>query len=557
MKEYPWFKCYDAHVPRSLEPYPRYTAVDLLDNAVRLNPDHSMLIYQHRRFSWKTIAELSDKLAAALVAYGVKKGDRVAVLYINCPQTFITFYAIWKAGAIVVPLNPLYTPSELEKFIGEVGAKVAFALNFWYPVMQGLKSKTDLRTIIVTALDEYTIGRDPYINPAMELKEGDLFFSQLMKEHAGTARPDLQVSPDDTATIMFSGGTTGIPKGVMASHISYTMTGMQLRAWFEGLSPEWEDAMIVPIPLFHTMGVYFCFSMAPISHHTMILIADPRNTDVVLQTVKELRPTMLSGTPTMFIALLDHPDLKPEDLRSIKNTGIGAAPLMAETKRRIEERMGAGGFVTEGYGLSESTMAMTTTPAYGKWKEGSVGVPLPDTLIRIVDLETGARELGTGEVGEVTMKAPQLMQGYWKKPEETAEVIRDGWLYTGDIGYLDEDGYVFLTSRKKDLIKPGGLQVWPREIEEVMVTHPAVAEACVAGIPDAYQGEAVKAWVVLRPGQTVSAEELQKHCRSTLTGYKVPKFVEFRETLPKTLVGKVLRRILQEEEKTKQSGQVK
>ncbi|MBM3143028.1 MAG: long-chain fatty acid--CoA ligase [Chloroflexi bacterium] len=549
MADYPWYKHYDEGVPHTLEPYPQLRTFDLLDDVVNLNPDHPMLIFQHKRLSWKTVSELSDQMAAALVAKGVKKGDRVALLFINTPQVFIAFYAIWKAGAIVVPLNPLYTPSELEYAINEVGAEVAFVLSFWYNTLKGLNLKTKLRLIIVTELNDYMLGKDFSAPRGMKLQEGDIWWSDLMQEFAGARRPDVEVSPQDPAAIMFSGGTTGIPKGVVGSHISYAMTGLQLKAWFEGRGTEWENSMVVSLPLFHTMGVYFCFAMTPVNHFTMILIADPRNQAAVLQTVRETRPTMLTGTPTMFISLLEQPDLKPDDLKFVKNVGLGAAPLMADTKRKIDERIS--GFITEGYGLSESTMAMTTTPAGGVWKEGSVGVPLPDTIIRIVDVETGTKNMKSGEAGEVIMKAPQLMLGFWNRSKETAEVLRDGWLYTGDIGYLDEDGYLFLTARKKDVIKPGGFQVWPREVEEVLTEHPAVSEVCVGGIPDPRQVEAVKAWVVLKEGKKVTPEELQNHCREKLAAYKVPRFIEFRDSLPKTMVGKVLRRLLVEEERAK------
>jgi len=552
MADYPWFKHYDPGVPHTLEPYPQLRTFDLLDEVVKLNPDHPMLIYQHKRLSWKTVSELSDQLAAALVANGVKKGDRVAVLYINIPQTFITYYAIWKAGAIVVPLNPLYTPTEHAHALNDVGAEVAFAVNVWYPLLDGLKSSTKLRQLIVTEFDEYTIGKDLNAPKAMQLKDSDVWLSDLMKKYAGAKRPDVQINPQDPAAIMFSGGTTGTPKGVVGSHQSYTITGMQLKAWFEGRGTDWEAVMLVTLPLFHTMGAYFCCAMAVTIHMTMLLIADPRNVDVILQTIRDVNPTMLAGTPTMFINLLNHPDLKPTDLICLLGAGVGAAPLMAETKKRIEEQIR--GTVTEGYGLSESTMAMSTTPWRGVWKEGSVGLPLPDTVIRIVDIETGTKEMKIGEIGEVTIKAPQLMIGYWNNPEETAETLRDGWLHTGDIGYLDEDGYLFLTARKKDVIKPGGFQVWPREVEEVLTEHPAVLEVCVAGIPDPRQMEAVKAWIILKEGQKATVEELQNHCRQKLAAYKVPRFIDFVTDLPKTMVGKVLRRVLQEQEKAKSKG---
>jgi len=269
----------------------------------------------------------------------------------------------------------------------------------------------------------------------------------------------------------------------------------------------------------------------------------------MVDTIREYKIAGVSVTPTTLIAILNYPDLKPDDLRSLTRVGSGAAPLMSETKHQFEKFIS--GPVVEGYGLTESGIVGATFPVQGRWKQGSVGIPLPDVVVRIVDIETGTKELKQGEIGEITIKAPQLMQGYWNRPEETAETLRDGWLYTGDIGYLDEDSYLFLTSRKKDLIKCGGFQVWPREVEEILMMHSAIAEVCVAGIPDPRQVEAVKAWVVLKEGKQATDEELHHFCREKITGYKVPRFFEFRKDLPKTLVGKVLRRILQEEEKTK------
>ena len=270
-----------------------------------------------------------------------------------------------------------------------------------------------------------------------------------------------------------------------------------------------------------------------------------------MDTIRGDKITCVSVTPTTLNAILNYPGLKPNDLRSLTRVGSGAAPLMSETKRQFEKLIS--GPIVEGYGLTESGIVGASFSVKGKWKQGSVGIPPTDVVVRIVDIDTGAKELKQGEIGEIIIKAPQLMQGYWNRPEETAETLRDGWLYTGDIGYLDEDCYLFLTSRKKDLIKCGGFQVWPREIEEILMMHPAIAEVCVGGIPDPRQVEAVKAWVVLKEGHQATQEELQQFCKEKLTGYKVPRFFEFRKDLPKTLVGKVLRRILQDEEKAKQS----
>jgi long-chain acyl-CoA synthetase len=337
----------------------------------------------------------------------------------------------------------------------------------------------------------------------------------------------------------------------MGSHHSLIMTGMQATSWFRGLATPWVDRMLAPLPLFHVFGIYSAFGVALMDHLTMVLILNPRDVKNVVETIRDFKVATMAVSPTMLIAMLNYPDLKPDDLKSLRRTASGAAPLMTETKARFEERIS--GPITEGYGLTEGTLAMTATPARGVWKQGSVGIPMPDVAIRVVDIETGVEDMAPNEAGEVLIHAPQLMQGYWGRPQETAEAIRNGWLYTGDIGYLDEDGYLFLTSRKKDVIKCGGFQVWPRDVEEILSMHPAVAEVCVGGIPDARQVEAVKAWVVLKEGQETTVEELQEFCRRELTGYKVPRYIEFRNSLPKTLVGKVLRRILQEQEKGRQT----
>jgi long-chain acyl-CoA synthetase len=304
---------------------------------------------------------------------------------------------------------------------------------------------------------------------------------------------------------------------------------------------------LVPLPLFHAFGIYASFGMALVQHNVSVLIANPRDIKGMVETIKNHKITNMGAAPSMFISLMEYPDLKMGDLKSLRMATSGAAPLMRETKEQFEKHIS--GRLTEGYALTESGMAMLTTPALGQWKEGSIGLPLPDTIIRIVDIDTATRDVKQGESGEIVMKAPQLMQGYWNRPEETKEILRDGWLYTGDIGYMDDDGYVFLTSRKKDVIKCGGFQVWPREVEEILMMHPAVAEVCVGGIPDPKQMEAVKAWIVLKEGRQATTEELQKFCREKLTGYKVPRHVEFRKDLPRTFVGKVLRRVLQDEEK--------
>jgi long-chain acyl-CoA synthetase len=548
LAEYPWYKSYDPGVPRTLEPYPRKTILDVVTEAKNERPDYPMLIFQDRKVSYREVEDESNALAAALADMGVKKGDRVAALFLNCPQNYILFFAIWKLGAIVVPLNPLYTEFELERSLNDVTAEVVVVLNLWYAMVKRFQGRTSVRTVIVTEFDDYTtLNKEKF---ASAIEQGDHWWLDLTRKHAGAKPPAIEIRPEDTAMILFSGGTTGTPKGVMESHHSLVITGLQVAAWFNSVSIGWDEMFLVPLPLFHSFGIYASFGMAMVQHNVSVLIANPRDIKGMVETIRKHKITNMGAAPTMFISLLEYPELKMGDLKSLRMATSGAAPLMRETKEQFEKHIS--GRMAEGYALTESGMAMLTTPALGKWKEGSIGLPLPDTIIRIVDIDGGMQDVEPGQPGEIIIKAPQLMLGYWNRPEETREILRDGWLYTGDIGYMDEDGYVFLTSRKKDVIKSGGFQVWPREVEEIVMAHPAVAEVCVGGIPDPRQMEAVKAWIVLKEGQTATPEELQKFCRQKLTGYKVPRYIEFRKDLPKTFVGKVLRRVLQDEEKSKQ-----
>jgi long-chain acyl-CoA synthetase len=360
----------------------------------------------------------------------------------------------------------------------------------------------------------------------------------------------VKINPRDPALILFSGGTTGEPKGAVGTHQSLLMSGLQLRAWFSTVAVEWDDVVLLAIPLFHVYGNVGAFAVGLTGRSPFALVPNPRDLDDMVATIRRARPAFFPGVPTMFIALLNHPDVQggKVDFKSMKLCVSGAAPLLTEVKNRFETL--TGGRVVEGYGLTESMMAAVVNPLHGPYKAGSIGVPLPDVEIRIADADTGQGSLPPGEVGEMLMRAPQLMQGYWQRPEETEKTIREGWLHTGDLGYLDEDGYVFVVDRKKDVIKPSGFQVWPREVEEVIASHPAVNEVGVGGIPDDYQGETVKAWIVLRPGYQATADEIRAYCRKKLAGYKVPRQIEFTESLPKTMVGKVLRRALVEKERS-------
>jgi long-chain acyl-CoA synthetase len=551
-----WLAHYDQGVPETLGPYPERTLPDDLAEAVAQRPEAPALLFKGRTISHGELDRRSDAFAAALAGLGVAKGDRVALLLPNCPQFLICELGAWKAGAVVHPLNPIYTEQELEGALRRTRAETIVVLSPFYGRVKAVQPRTALRRVVATNVKEYlppllrvlfTLAKERKDGHRVRIADGDLWLGDLLDRHRDAPRAAGLVSPDDPAVILMSGGTTGTPKGVVGLHRHYTITGRQLGTWLQAGTAPWDDVIMAALPLFHSFANIGIQSVALRNHNAIALVPNPRDLDDLLDTIAKTRPTAFSGVPTLFNALLHHPRVQAGkvDFSSVKVCFSGAAPLLAETKRRFEEL--TGGRIVEGYSLTEAMLACAVNPVEGPNKIGSVGMPLPDVEVRIVDPEGGAR-LPTGEVGEVLIKAPQLMACYWDDPEETAATVRtheDGrWLHTGDLGYLDSDGYLFIVDRMKDLIKTHGYQVWPREIEEVLATHPAVAEVGVAGVPDEAKGEVAKAWVVLRPGQQASAEELRAFSRERLAPYKVPATVEFRAELPKSMVGKVLRRAL-------------
>jgi long-chain acyl-CoA synthetase len=555
----PWLDHYDAGVPETLAPYPDRTLLDDVAEAVAQRPDAPAVLFKGRAISHGELERASDAFAAALAGLGVAKGDRVAVLLPNCPQFLICELGAWKAGAILVPLNPIYTEQELEGALARTGAETIVVLTPFYGRVKAAQPRTALRRVIATNIKEYlppvlrvlfTLAKERKDGHRVSIQEGDLWLGDLLARHAGQPRPAVAVGPDDPAVILMSGGTTGTPKGVVGLHRHYTTTGRQLGTWLQAGTTPWDDVLMAALPLFHSFANIGIQSVALRNHNALALVPNPRDLDDLLHTISKTRPTAFSGVPTLFNALLHHPKVRAGkvDFSSVRVCFSGAAPLLAETKRRFEEL--TGGRIVEGYSLTEAMLACAVNPVEGPNKIGSVGMPLPDVEMRIVDTETGA-PLPTGEAGEILIRAPQLMARYWDDPEETASTVRehDGqrWLHTGDLGYLDADGYLFIVDRMKDLIKTHGYQVWPREIEEVLAAHPAVAEVGVAGVPDEAKGEVAKAWVVLASGQQASEEELRAFARERLAPYKVPATVEFRRELPKTMVGKVLRRALTDE----------
>jgi len=559
LADFPWFKNYDPGVPRTLEPYPDRTLLDVAVATARERPGHTMMWFKGGVITYARFIEHVEGVARALAALGVKKGDRVALLMPNIPQMLIGQFAVWKNGGVAVPVNPLYNEAELLHALKDCGAEIVIVMASFYRAVKAVQARTAVKTVIATSVKEYlTPFKRLMFGLLLEKKQGhwvdlaagDLLLQEVIRKYAASPVPQVKLSPGDTGLILFSGGTTGTPKGVMLSHGAIVRNGMQTRAWFSTLITDWEDVTVLLMPLFHIYGNIILVSTLLHARLPIVLVPNPRDVPDLLATIRATKPRFFPGIATLFIGLMNHPDVKSGkiDFRSMKMCVAAAAPLLPETKKSWEAL--TGGKLVEAYGLTESGI-IAMGPILGRWKEGAVGLPTPDSEVRIVDILTGKEALPSGETGEIVVKAPQLMQGYWKNPEATAEMLRDGWLYTGDIGHLDEDGYLYITSRKKELIKPSGHQVFPGEVEEVLARHPAVQEVAVAGVRDPEQGEAVKAWVVLMPDQKCTAEELKAFCRDRLTAYKVPKHVEFRDTLPKSLIGKVLRRVLQEEEANK------
>ena len=557
MSARPWLAHYDPDVPQSLT-YPDGTLLDFLRRHASERPDATALIFKGRHMSWRALDRASDGFAAGLAALGVRAGDKVALILPTCPQWVIAQLGIWKIGAVVVALNPIYTEHELGALLRATGARFAVALTRVYGRLKAVQPQTALELVVATNIKEYlprhlaalfTLFKEKKEGHRVTLAPGDRWFQDLVRANEGATVPPIKLTGDDDAIVLASGGTTGTPKGVVGQHKGFVYAGTQLDVWTKSTFDSGRDIVLLPLPLCHVYANVGGLGLGFVSGSPLALIPNPRDLADVLKTIHTVRPAFMMGVPTLFQAMLNNPEVQKGriDFSSLKVSFSGAAALMAATKQQFESL--TGGRIIEGYSLTEAMMACLVNPMKGNAKIGSIGLPLPNVEARIVETEHGITERGPREEGELVLSAPQLMKGYWRNAAETALSLRRGtdgrvWLHTGDIGYMDEEGYVFLTDRKKDLIKPSGYQVWPREVEEVLSQHPAIAEAGVAGVPDALRGEAVKAWVVLRAGHQATAEELQKFCREQLAPFKVPQSIEFRTELPKSLVGKILRREL-------------
>jgi long-chain acyl-CoA synthetase len=559
----PWLAHYDEGVPATLAPYPNRTLVDYLADAARDRPQQAALLFKGARLTYGELDRLSDAGAAAFRFLGVGRGDRVALLLPNCPQFLIAEFAAWKIGAIVAPMSPMYTEQELEGPLRENGIVTIVTLTRFYDRVKRVQPRTPLTRVIATNIKDYfpplvrllfTLTREKRDRDRVKLQPGDHDLSRLLTAHRTEPVETANITVDDDAVLLMSGGTTGTPKGVLGKHGAYVLAGLQEAAWMRSVLRPDTDVVLLPLPLFHVYGHVGVQSLALVNRNPLAIVPNPRDITDLIRTIRRVKPAFFNGVPTLYIALLNRPEVQrgKVDFKSIKICLSGAAPLLAETKNRFESITGAR--IVEGYSLTEAMMAACINPVKGPNKPGSVGMPLPDVHVRVFDGDEGTRVMPTGEIGEIAVSGPQLMSGYWKRPDETAGILRDHddesgmrrWLHTGDLGFLDEDGYLFIVDRKKDLIKTSGYQVWPREIEEVLAGHPAVAEVGVAGVRDELRGEAVKAWVVLRMGRTATDQELRAFCRDRLAPYKVPSHIEFRTELPKTMVGKVLRRALRE-----------
>jgi long-chain acyl-CoA synthetase len=560
MTAFTWLANYDDGVPSTLEPYPSRSLTDYLRESAGRWPDRPALLFKGATVTYRKLERQSNALAAALLEIGVRSGDRVGICLPNCPQFLVAEFAAWKVGAIACPFNPTYTEREMEDALRTTGAETVIVLNRFYGKVKSVQSQTAVKRIVATGIKEYlpwllrlgyTLFKEKKEGERINVAAGDFRFAKLLRRFRRSSPPISEARLDDLAVILMSGGTTGTPKGVTGSHRGMVVAGIQLQAWLRPAMNEWTDKIMLPLPLFHVYGNTGVQSLAIINHNPIALIPNPRELRDVLKEINHVKPAFICTVPTLLHGIMNHAMAREGkvDFSSIKLCFSGAAPLMAETKKRFEAL--TGGVIVEGYSLTEAQMAVVANPVLGVKKTGSVGMPLPDVRIEILDSDDGFTPVPQGEVGEIVMSAPQLMRGYWQRPDETKEMLRtndrgERRLFTGDLGYLDEDGYLFIVDRKKDLIKTCGFQVWPREIEEVISTHPAVAEVGVVGLPDNMRGEIVKAWVVLREDCALTPADLKLYCRERLAPYKIPAKYEFVADLPKTQIGKVLRRVLRQ-----------
>ncbi len=556
----PWFDHYDPGVPKTLI-YPDAPIQSLLEGAAKHAPKRTALEFLGYTMTYQDLYDASRKFATALESLGVKKGDRVAIMLPNCPQFVIAFFGTMMLGAVAVNTSPLYVSRELEQQLRDSGAETLVMLNLFYPRYREIASTVPVKRVVVTSVSDFLPFPKNMLYPIkakrdrtwVDVKpEQHIFFLKRLLEKYPAAPARVDVKPDDLALLQYTGGTTGTPKGAMLTHRNLLSNVTSAAVW-DTESRNAQESMLCVLPFFHVYGMTVGMNMAIKQAATMILLPRFQIKDV-LETIHKQKPTFFPGVPTMYVAINNHPDVKKYDLSSIKVCLSGAAPLPIEVAHTFEQLIS--GKLVEGYGLTEASPCTHNTPLLGERREGSIGLPIVGVDCRIVN--DNLKPLPIGEVGELIVSGPNIMQGYWQRPEETAKSIReiDGkrWLLTGDMGKMDADGYTYIVDRKKDMIDASGYNVYPREVEEILYQHPAVKECVVVGVPDAYRGETVKAFIVLREGETATNEQILEFCKLRLSAYKMPKQLEFRSELPKTAIGKILRRELRLEEERKQQA---
>jgi long-chain acyl-CoA synthetase len=556
----PWLRHYEEGVPEAIA-VPDVTLPELLDRTAARVPDKVALRFfldprlPVPTLTWAELRDRTRRFATALFQLGVRKGDRVAIMLPNCPEFVVAFYGALRIGAIPVDMNPMYVAREMREQLEDSGSETLVLLDQFFKHLREIHAATRVRrTIVVDVTESLPWPARAFARLAQSRRgerprvpaETDVsFFHDLLREYPATP-PGANLLPTDVALLQYTGGTTGTPKGAMLTHRNLVANGLQARSWFPRLREE-HEVILGAVPLFHAYGLLAVLFLGVAAAAEMVLLPRPRP-DAVLEALHRFRPTLFPGVPTLYAGIIDHPRVGEYDLRTGTQCLSGAASLPARVVERFEAL--TGGRLVEGYGLTETSPLTHGNPIHGERRVGSIGVPVPGTDARIVDLATG-EPLPPGAEGELEVRGPQVMLGYWNRPEESAEMLHDGWLRTGDICRMDADGWFYVVDRRKDMIDASGFKVFPREVEEVLLMHPAVQEAVVAGAPDAYRGETVKAYVVLRAGQEASVDEITGFCRLHLAAFKIPRQVEFRGHLPKSLVGKYLRRVLVDEEKAR------
>lgn len=550
MNTQPWLRSYDQGIPPTLS-YEPGLIPSLLEKTVRKFPKQTAVVFFGFTMTYEQLWDSVRQFSYALNETGIRKGDRIVFFLPNCPQFIIAYYAALLLGAVIVPTNPLYSEKELEFQIRDSGAETLITLDLLYPQVHKVRSSLQLKRIIIGKVQDYLpplkkliypiIAQKGTENIPIEEKDGMVLFQKLMKKNSpACAYPD--VSWDELAILQYTGGTTGAAKGAMLSHRNIIANNLQVRSWCHDFR-DGEEMFISVLPFFHTYGMATALNL-PVSIGATMVIFPKFVIKDILKGIKTYRATALPGIPTIYSVLASYKDIQKYDVSSIRYCVSGAAPLPGAVLKEFERL--TGGVIIEGYGLSEASPITHCNPIKGKRKDLSIGLPMPDTDCRIVDADTGA-EVHLGENGELCIKGPQVMSGYWQRSEETKATLRDGWLFTGDIARMDEDGYFYIVERKKDMIISEGFNIYPREIEEFLLEYPKIADACVIGMPDKIRGERVYAFVVLKEGAAATPDEIVKYCKDKLVRYKVPRKVIFKDKIPRNLAGKNLRRVLREE----------